>query len=156
MPWTGITQLSPLRSGFEPTTCFAADVDDLLLTLKDGPGGAQGAQGGAAPEAAAPLPPPPPPQVPPQVPPPPQALRCLDGSHPAGCTRCTPAPEAGQEHEHELSGVEGKKNGEKRRGAARAARRARRARWRAAVHASRPKWIPRDSASRRARCSRAR
>ena len=42
------------------------------------------------------------------------ALRCIDGTHAAGCTLCTPAPSAGEEVAYELTGEVGKKNGEKR------------------------------------------
>ncbi len=45
------------------------------------------------------------------------ALRCIDGTHAPGCTRCTPPPEEEQEAGHELTGDAGKKNGEKRRAA---------------------------------------
>ena len=41
-------------------------------------------------------------------------LRCIDGTHAAGCTLCTPAPSAGDESAYELTGEIGKKNGEKR------------------------------------------
>ena len=41
-------------------------------------------------------------------------LRCIDGTHAAGCALCTPAPPAGEEASYELTGEIGKKNGEKR------------------------------------------
>jgi hypothetical protein len=45
------------------------------------------------------------------------ALRCLDATHANGCMRCTPPPAEGAEAAHELTGLDGKKNGEKRRAA---------------------------------------
>ena len=42
------------------------------------------------------------------------ALRCIDGSHGAGCTLCAPPPEEGDDAQYELAGEYGKKNGEKR------------------------------------------
>ena len=41
-------------------------------------------------------------------------LRCIDGTHGAGCTACTAPPEEGEEANYELTGEVGKKNGEKR------------------------------------------
>ena len=41
----------------------------------------------------------------------PPPLRCVDATHPATCTRCTPCPPADVAHKYELLGEEGKVRG---------------------------------------------
>ncbi len=99
-----LAALSPLRGSPPHDGAADGDLDDLLALLAphgawQAPGAGEAPQdedAGVQEEDGA-------------------ALRCIDGTHAPGCTRCTAPPEEEQEAGHELTGDAGKKNGEKRR-----------------------------------------